>query len=256
MDRAECATGASCAFWALGRAVGAASASGAGGRVSRNEQVVGSIPTGGSLSSSSVMFIDLNFDGLSIAVERFVERVVWSGRPDARVSWLRSVIDGSCVSSARPRRPGKDRPASCAPGGRAACPRLLGSSMRSASCAFPRSQSSATLFRGVQCAAGLRGVLCARQLVPCAAARRSRELTRPLADGGRDAADEYLPGPAADPVAVAPGLEAKCCAPATGVAAPETSRLISHLRHRAGWASWSPRIWTPRHTRRSVMTDT
>jgi hypothetical protein len=33
-----------CAF---GRAISAASASGAGGRVSRNEQVVGSIPTGG-----------------------------------------------------------------------------------------------------------------------------------------------------------------------------------------------------------------
>src|SRR5712664_4356620 len=48
MDRAECATGASCAIWGFGRAIGAASASGAVARVSRNEQVVGSIPTGGS----------------------------------------------------------------------------------------------------------------------------------------------------------------------------------------------------------------
>ena len=94
MDRAKWFNGASCAMCAFGRAICAARASGAGGRVSRNEQVVGSIPTGGSLSCSSAMFIDLNFDGSPISVERFVERVVWSGRPDARVSWLRSVVDG------------------------------------------------------------------------------------------------------------------------------------------------------------------
>src|SRR5258708_38280930 len=61
-------------------------------RFTRNEQVVGSIPTGGSISCSSVTFIDLNFDGLSISVARFVERAVASGRPDASASWLRSVI--------------------------------------------------------------------------------------------------------------------------------------------------------------------
>jgi hypothetical protein len=48
VDRAECLTGASCAMCAFGRAIGTASASGAVGRVSRNEQIVGSIPTGGS----------------------------------------------------------------------------------------------------------------------------------------------------------------------------------------------------------------
>src|SRR6266567_1490871 len=50
VERAGRALGASCAFCAFGRAVGAASASGAVARVSRNELVVGSIPTGGSLS--------------------------------------------------------------------------------------------------------------------------------------------------------------------------------------------------------------
>ena len=48
VERAGRVLGASCAFWAFGRAIGAASASGAAARVSRNEQVVGSIPTGGS----------------------------------------------------------------------------------------------------------------------------------------------------------------------------------------------------------------
>src|SRR5262245_49336257 len=43
------ALGASCAIW---RAICAASALGAGERASRNEQVVGSIPTGGSQRSS------------------------------------------------------------------------------------------------------------------------------------------------------------------------------------------------------------
>ena len=51
VDRARCSTGASCAICVFGRAFGAASASGAGERVSRNEQVVGSIPTGGSKKS-------------------------------------------------------------------------------------------------------------------------------------------------------------------------------------------------------------
>ena len=86
VDRVRCSISASCAMCAIGRAICAASASGAVERVSRNEQVVGSIPTGGSLSCSSVTFIDSNFDGLSISVDRVVDRVVWSGRPDARVS--------------------------------------------------------------------------------------------------------------------------------------------------------------------------
>ncbi len=163
MDRVRCSTGASCAFWVFGRAIGAASASGAGGRVSRNEQVVGSIPTGGSLSCCSVVFIDLNFDSSPISVERFVERVEWSRRPDTGAGWLRSVIAGSCVSSARPRRPGKDRSASCAPGGRASGPGWLGKSVCSAACASPHAQSSAIPFRGVQRAAGLRVVLCGRR---------------------------------------------------------------------------------------------
>jgi hypothetical protein len=40
----------------------------------RNEQVVGSIPIGGSLYCCSETFIDLNFDDSPISVERFVER--------------------------------------------------------------------------------------------------------------------------------------------------------------------------------------
>jgi hypothetical protein len=51
--------GASCAMCAIGRATGAASASGAGGRVSRNEQVVGSIPTGGSTSEQLELSVRL-----------------------------------------------------------------------------------------------------------------------------------------------------------------------------------------------------
>jgi hypothetical protein len=39
---------ASCAFWAFRRIIRAASASGAPARVSRNEQIVGSIAAGGS----------------------------------------------------------------------------------------------------------------------------------------------------------------------------------------------------------------
>ncbi len=58
VERAECSTGASCAMCAFGRALCAASASGAVTRVSRNEQVVGSIPTGGSLLYCSASFID------------------------------------------------------------------------------------------------------------------------------------------------------------------------------------------------------
>ncbi len=132
--RTECATGASCAIWAFGRAIGAARASGAAARVSRNEQVVGSIPTGGSLFCRSVTVIDLNFDCLSISVERFAERVVWSGRPDERVSWLRSVIDGRVsvpLASGDPTR--SRQPAECR--GRASRPRQPGSSVRNASCA-------------------------------------------------------------------------------------------------------------------------
>ena len=131
-------------------------------RFTRNEQVVGSIPTGGSLSCSSVTFIDLNFDCLSISVERFVERVEWSGRPDARVSWLRSVIDGRVSVPLAHGDPARSRqPAACR--GRASGPGQLGSSARSASCASPHFQSSATPFRGVQRAAGLRVVVCARR---------------------------------------------------------------------------------------------
>lgn len=51
VDRVPLTTGASCAFWAIRRAICAASAPGAGRRVSRNEQAVGSIPTGGALDA-------------------------------------------------------------------------------------------------------------------------------------------------------------------------------------------------------------
>ena len=169
VDRAECATGASCAMCAFGRAMCAASGSGAGGRVSRNEQVVGSIPTDGSLSCSSVTFIDLNFDGLSISVER----VVWSGWPDARVSCLQSVIDGRVPVPLAHGDPTRSRqPAACH--GWASRPRQLGSSVRSASCASPHAQSSATPFRGVERAAGLRVVFCARR--PTLTAGTGRQL--------------------------------------------------------------------------------
>ncbi len=136
MDRAGRAMGASCAMCAIRRAIGAARASGAGGRVSRNEQVVGSIPTDGSLPCRSVTVTDLNFDGPSISVERFAERVVWPGRPDERVSWLRSVIAGRVSVPLAHGDPTRSRqPAACR--GRTSRPRQPGSSVRSASCAFP-----------------------------------------------------------------------------------------------------------------------
>jgi hypothetical protein len=46
------------------------------------------------------------------------------------------------------------------------------------------------------------------------------------------AAQDYLLGPRADPVAVEFALEAKCYGPGNGVGVRETSRLISRLRHR------------------------
>ncbi len=70
---------------------------------------------------------------------------MWSGRPDASASWLRSVIDGRVSVPLAHGDPARSRqPAACR--GRAS--RQLGGSVHSASCASPHSQSSATPFRG------------------------------------------------------------------------------------------------------------
>ncbi|MFM7583210.1 MAG: restriction endonuclease [Caldilinea sp.] len=64
------------------------------------------------------------------------------------------------------------------------------------------------------------------------------ELTRPTADGGRDAIGRYRVGPYSDPVAMEFALEAKCYSPGVAglplnaVGVKETARLISRLRHR------------------------
>ena len=60
------------------------------------------------------------------------------------------------------------------PPARASRSRQLGSSVRSASCVAPHSHSSATLFRGVQRAAGLRVVLCVHR--PTLTAGTGRQL--------------------------------------------------------------------------------
>jgi hypothetical protein len=59
------------------------------------------------------------------------------------------------------------------------------------------------------------------------------EVTRPTADGGRDAVGDYLIGPDTDPVRVTFALEAKLYDPAGGsVGVKEMSRLISRLKYR------------------------
>lgn len=58
------------------------------------------------------------------------------------------------------------------------------------------------------------------------------QVTRPSADGGRDAVGEYLLGPAADQIKVEFALEAKCWAPGNAVTTKEIARLISRIRHR------------------------
>jgi len=61
----------------------------------------------------------------------------------------------------------------------------------------------------------------------------SYEVTRPTADGGRDAIGEFLIGPRSDPVRVSFALEAKLYEPyKNSVGVKEVSRLISRLRHR------------------------
>lgn len=57
-------------------------------------------------------------------------------------------------------------------------------------------------------------------------------VTRPVADGGRDAVGEHAVGPPDDPVKFEFSLEAKCYAPTTSVGVRDTSRLISRLLHR------------------------
>src|SRR5262249_39484509 len=58
------------------------------------------------------------------------------------------------------------------------------------------------------------------------------DLTRPWADGGRDAVGYYRIGPPAGPINVEFALEAKCYAIDHAVGVEDTSRLISRLRHR------------------------
>ena len=61
----------------------------------------------------------------------------------------------------------------------------------------------------------------------------SYEVTRPTADGGRDAIGEFLIGPRSDPIRVTFALEAKLYEPyKNSVGVKEVSRLISRLRHR------------------------
>lgn len=61
----------------------------------------------------------------------------------------------------------------------------------------------------------------------------SYEVTRPTADGGRDAVGEFLIGPRSDPIRVTFALEAKLYEPyKNSVGVKEVSRLISRLRHR------------------------
>lgn len=63
-------------------------------------------------------------------------------------------------------------------------------------------------------------------------------ITRPSADGGRDAIGRYKLGPLTDPIYIDFALEAKCYSPGVGgltlntVGVKEVSRLISRLRHR------------------------
>lgn len=58
------------------------------------------------------------------------------------------------------------------------------------------------------------------------------DVTRPWADGGRDALGLYRIGPAADPVKVEFALEAKCYGPSHAVGVKEVARLVSRLRFR------------------------
>jgi Restriction endonuclease AspBHI N-terminal/Restriction endonuclease len=64
------------------------------------------------------------------------------------------------------------------------------------------------------------------------------EITRPTADGGRDAVGRYHLGPASDPISIDFALEAKCYSPGLSgmpintVGVREVSRLISRLRFR------------------------
>lgn len=77
---------------------------------------------------------------------------------------------------------------------------------------------------------------------PCAAvlwrmlhgpAVRNIDVTRPSADGGRDAVGTISVGPESDPVLLDFCLEAKCYDPErNSVGVKDTSRLISRLRHR------------------------
>lgn len=75
---------------------------------------------------------------------------------------------------------------------------------------------------------------------PCAAklwqmmapAAEIAEVTRPTADGGRDAIGTYSLGPAEDRIKLSFSLEAKCYSLSNSVGVKETSRLISRLKHR------------------------
>jgi len=58
------------------------------------------------------------------------------------------------------------------------------------------------------------------------------DLTRPWADGGRDAVGYYRIGPPEDPIKVEFALEAKCYAMDHAVGVEDTSRLISRLKFR------------------------
>jgi hypothetical protein len=75
-----------------------------------------------------------------------------------------------------------------------------------------------------QCAARLAGMMDPNVKI--------QMVTRPTADGGRDAIGIYRVGPAADRISLDFALEAKCYEPGNGVGVKELARLISRLRHR------------------------
>jgi hypothetical protein len=60
----------------------------------------------------------------------------------------------------------------------------------------------------------------------------SIDVTRPTADGGRDAVGQYSLGHGVDDIKTEFALEAKCYKPGSPVGVKETSRLISRLRYR------------------------
>ena len=148
-------------------------------------------------------------------VDRVVDRVAYQGRWDASVSWLQSVIDGRVSVPPAHGRPCTQPAASRVPW-QASRLRQLGSSVRSASCASPHTRSSATLFRGVQRAAGVtRRPLCAPADTHGGHWRPPRMVSRSVATsstGARKYGSFGAPG-------LGPDSASRCSAPSAASAA-------------------------------------